>query len=62
MYKLNNKPKKQFEKAHDWKCDLVLIIGEDELQDGLVKVKYMKNSRQFNVPRDQLVDWLHNKV
>lgn len=61
-YKQAVKAKKQFERADDLKVDITIVFGEDELNQGIQKVKDMKSGVQVDVQVEQIVSWIQGDV
>lgn len=53
--------KKQMKDANRMKCDYVLIIGEDELQDQKIVVKDMADGSQQQLTLSDFITFLNNK-
>jgi histidyl-tRNA synthetase len=52
--------KSQMREADRRQVRYTLILGEDELAQGVVTVRSMDGGEQFVVPRDQIVNWLQH--
>ena len=47
--------KRQLEQANKWGCRLVLMVGERELQEGVVLLKEMASGEQVKVPQSSCI-------
>src|SRR5699024_2021480 len=56
------KPKGQFKEADRVKAKYVLILGEDELEKGVITVREMTTGNQEEVEIDDLVNYLTEKL
>lgn len=56
LYNKDPNPKKQVEYALEHGIPIMLMIGENELKDGVVGLKVFKQQTQVSVPRDQVVE------
>jgi len=53
--------KAQFKRADRSGAALALVLGEDEIREKRVTVKFLKQGReQQSVPRDRLLAWLRD--
>ena len=55
----DNKIGKKFDIAAKINCDLVIVCGEDELEDGFFTVKNMKTGHSEKITQDRLVDYVN---
>jgi histidyl-tRNA synthetase len=53
---------KQFKYADDKGIPYVAILGENELNQGIITVKDMKSSEQKAVRQEELVGWLSSMI
>jgi histidyl-tRNA synthetase len=53
-------PKSQFKLADAQKADFCIVVGDDELAQGVVKLKNMQTGEQQAVPRAQVVQTLRS--
>ena len=60
VYPTNSKLQKQMKYANDRNVKYVALIGENELQNGVVQLKNMSSGEQLSVAVDQLVDFEWN--
>ena len=58
----NGSLKSQFRKADKLKASYVIVIGEDEMKKGIVKLKDMKTGNEENIKLDNIVDELRKRV
>ncbi|XP_029439246.1 histidine--tRNA ligase, cytoplasmic-like isoform X2 [Rhinatrema bivittatum] len=56
MYKKNPKLLSQLQYCEETGIPLVAIIGEQELKDGVVKLRVVSTREEFNIPRGNLVE------
>ena len=56
MYLDNPKPAKQLDFAFDNGIPLIMWIGEDEIANGLVKVKSLSAHEEYFIERPQMID------
>jgi len=49
--------KAQMKYADKTGCKYAVIMGEDELAQGIVNIRSMENAEQISVSKDQVVDW-----
>ncbi len=56
------KMKAQFKSADRMLAKYVVILGEDELEKQVVNVKEMETGEQAEVPMDQIIDYLKEKL
>ncbi|MFB4166575.1 histidine--tRNA ligase [Virgibacillus sp. JSM 102003] len=56
------KMKAQFKAADRFKAKYVLILGEDEIERKIVNVKELDTGEQLEVPIEQLVEKMHEKL
>ncbi|WP_042146112.1 histidine--tRNA ligase [Paucisalibacillus sp. EB02] len=56
------KVKAQFKAADRYKTKFVLVLGEDELQKQVINVKEMATGEQVEVPLDQLINTMKEKL
>ena len=56
MYLDNPKPAKQLDFAFDNGIPLVMWIGEDEVAQGLVKVKSLSFHEEYFIQRSQMIE------
>lgn len=52
----NRKLKKSFEFANKEKIPYVIVLGEDEIKDNIIKIKNMQTGTEYKIPNDQLND------
>ena len=52
----NRKLKKSFEFANKEKIPYVIVLGEDEIKDNIIKIKNMQTGIEYKIPTDQLND------
>ena len=55
LYVDNPRPDKTFSFAFDNGIPLILIIGEQEIQNGIYKIKSLNENKEYEVPADQLL-------
>lgn len=58
LYDLNPKPKKQIDYALENQIEMVVWIGEEEMKNGVVKVKNMGARTEEIIPRTELIEYL----
>ncbi|MFH1856969.1 MAG: histidine--tRNA ligase [Candidatus Omnitrophota bacterium] len=58
---LQNSVKSQMRQANSANADYVIIIGEDEVKNGVLTIKNMKSSAQEQVPQNKLLDFFKNE-
>ena len=56
LYNKDPNPKKQVEYALEHQIPVMLMIGENELKEGVVGLKVLKASTQVSVARNQVVE------
>ena len=56
MYLDNPKPAKQLDFAFDNGIPLIMWIGEDEIANGLVKVKSLSAHEEYFIERAQMIE------
>lgn len=56
LYLDNPKPQKQLEYALESGIPLIIWIGENEISEGVVKIKTLNKHEEFTVARPELVD------
>jgi len=55
--------KAQFKRADKSGALLALVLGEQEIQNGEVTVKFLRSDQpQLTMSNEQLVDWIHHKL
>lgn len=62
LYPDKSKMAKQFKYADDKGIPYVAILGENELNQGIITVKDMKSSEQKAVRQEELVGWLSSMI
>lgn len=50
------KLKKSFDFANKEKIPYVIVLGEDEIKDNIIKIKNMQTGTEYKIPNDQLND------
>ena len=55
--------KSQFKKADKSGAELALILGEDELKQGLITIKFLRNDEeQTSVKRSEIAEFISKKL
>jgi histidyl-tRNA synthetase len=55
--------KAQFKRADRSAALLALVLGEDEIRNGQLAVKFLRSSEeQLNLGRDEAVDWIRKYI
>ena len=52
----------QLQYCEEEKIPFAIIIGESELQQGVVKLRTVATREEVDVPRDQLIDELKSRL
>ena len=60
-YKLNWNLGKQLTYANDQRIPFAIVIGEDEVKNGVVKVKNLNEKTEETVKRDEVIELLKKK-
>merc|ERR1712141_360647 len=61
-YKKNPKMLNQLQYCEEEKIPFAIIIGESELQQGVVKLRTVATREEVDVPRDQLIGELKSRL
>jgi len=61
-YRANPKLLAQLQHCEQNKIPLAVVLGESEMQRGVVKVRVVETREETEVPRDQLVSVLQEKL
>ncbi|XP_028815823.1 histidine--tRNA ligase isoform X1 [Denticeps clupeoides] len=62
MYKKNPKLLSQLQHCEDTGIPLVAILGEQELKDGVVKLRNVTTREELNIPRDSLIEEIKKRT
>ncbi|KAK2544780.1 hypothetical protein Q9966_001802 [Columba livia] len=62
LYKKNPKLLNQLQYCEDTGIPLVAIVGEQELKDGVVKLRVVATREEVNVPRESLVEEIRTRT
>nr|XP_025961272.1 histidine--tRNA ligase, cytoplasmic-like isoform X2 [Dromaius novaehollandiae] len=62
LYKKDPKLLKQLQYCEDTGIPLVAIIGEQELTDGVVKLRVVTTREEVNIPREKLADEIRRRL
>lgn len=54
MYNDNPRQDKQFNYAFENGIPLILWVGENEIQQGIVKIKSLSKNEEYDIPRNSL--------
>jgi histidyl-tRNA synthetase len=55
MYNATLKPQKQLSYAFDNGIPLIIWIGEDEIAEGIIKIKILNDKNELKINREELV-------
>ena len=61
-YKKNPKMLNQLQYCEEETIPFALVIGESELQQGLVKLRVIATREEIEIPRDQLISELKSRL
>lgn len=56
LYVDNPRTDKTFSYAFDNGIPLILILGEQEMADGIYKIKSLNENKEYEVKKDQLIE------
>nr|GMC77343.1 histidine--tRNA ligase, cytoplasmic [Ipomoea batatas] len=59
---VNKRVTKHFDRAKESKIPWIVIVGERELSEGIVKLKDVSAAKEYPVPRNNLVEELRNRL
>lgn len=59
---MNKRVTKHFDRAKESKIPWIVIVGERELSEGIVKLKDVSAAKEYPVPRNNLVEELRNRL
>lgn len=62
LYKKDPKLLKQLQYCEDTGIPLAAIVGEQELADGVVKLRDVATREQVDIPREKLIDEIRRRL